>query len=86
MAGARRLLALQNAILIVGWVSAAHPPFLCPTINPPLKPSQKYIHATLTIIFIYFIGALHINVAPLHHNETTYYQKEKVLKIKQKVF
>ncbi|EOW2407186.1 hypothetical protein, partial [Cronobacter sakazakii] len=86
MAGALCLSALQNATLIVGWVSAAHPPFLCPTINPPLKPSQKCIPATLTIIFIYFIGTLHINVAPLHHNETTYYQKEEVLKSKQKVF
>ncbi|EKK3974812.1 hypothetical protein SMX74_001088 [Cronobacter sakazakii] len=85
MAGARRLLALQNATLIVGWVSAAHPPFLCHTIKTrPLKPSQKYIPATLTIIFIYLIGALHINVAPLHHNETTYYLKEGILKIKQK--
>ncbi|EOW6797282.1 hypothetical protein ACOZ17_004421, partial [Cronobacter sakazakii] len=71
----------------VGWVSAAHPPFLCRTIKTrPLKPSQKYIPATLTITFIYFIGALHINVAQLHHNETTYYKKEEILKIKQKVF
>ncbi|EOW6407728.1 hypothetical protein ACOZWD_000699 [Cronobacter sakazakii] len=87
MAGALCLPALQNATLIVGWVSAAHSPFLCHTIKTrPLKPSQKYIPATLTIIFIYFIGTLHINVAPLHHNETTYYQKEEVLKSKQKVF
>nr|EJR9309156.1 hypothetical protein [Cronobacter sakazakii] len=87
MAGALCLPALQNATLIVGWVSAAHPPFLCHTLKTrPLKPSQKCIHATLTIIFIYFIGALHINVAPLHHNETTYYLKEGILKIKQKLF
>ncbi|MBR9959000.1 hypothetical protein KEM66_17245 [Cronobacter sakazakii] len=87
MAGALCLFALQNATLIVGWVSAAHPPFLCHTIKTrPLKPSQKCIPATLTIIFIYFIGALHINVAPLHHNETTYYLKEEILKIKQEVF
>lgn len=35
---------------------------------------------------IYFIGALHINVAPLHHNETTYYLKEEILKSKQNGF
>ncbi|MCV9895261.1 UNVERIFIED_CONTAM: hypothetical protein E7W76_05785 [Cronobacter sakazakii] len=87
MAGALCLPALQNATLIVGWVSAAHSPFLCHTIKTrPLKPSQKYIPATLTIIFIYFIGTLHINVAPLHHNETTYYLKEGILKSKQKLF
>ncbi|EPB4790513.1 hypothetical protein ACRJDA_004425, partial [Cronobacter sakazakii] len=73
---------------LIAWrVSAAHPPFLCHTIKTrAMKPSQKCIPATLTIIFIYFIGALHINVAPLHHNETAYYLNEEILKVKHNEF
>ncbi|EOI3474245.1 hypothetical protein ACMSZW_003170, partial [Cronobacter turicensis] len=45
VAGARRLPAQQNDILIVGWVSVAHPPFVPHHLICPLKPSQKMIPA-----------------------------------------